>query len=161
MGSDGGRGSYGGEREWCRVLERGSSPGLVVACVRSSLPMSTRRFPCPHVMACVCASLPVSAHRCLCLRVVARVCVSLPVPVCHSPCPHVVPRVRASLPASVHIRGRSFRSWAWVVVFVCGRCLRSGVVHLCSWAVCVPSWATAQCGGREPLVGGGESSGLV
>ena len=37
MGSDGGRGSYAGEREWCRVLERGSLPGLVVAHVHSLL----------------------------------------------------------------------------------------------------------------------------
>ena len=50
VGNDGGRGSYGGEREWCRVLERGTSPGLVVAHVHASFPVSTCHFPCPRVI---------------------------------------------------------------------------------------------------------------
>ena len=141
MGSDGGRGSYGGEREWCRGLERGSSPGLVVACVCSSSPMSTRCFPCPHVVACVCASLPVSACRCPCPRVIAHVHMSLPVSACRSPHPFT-------------FMGSRFRSWAWVVAFVRGQSSSFGGVHL-------HSWATAGCGGGELLVGGGESSGLA
>ena len=52
VGSEGGRGSYGGGREWCGVMERGSSPGLVPA----------RRRPCLLVVARVRASLPVSVH---------------------------------------------------------------------------------------------------
>ena len=51
VGSDGGRGSYGGGREWWGVMDRGSSPGLVVARVRSSSPMPPRRCSCPRVVA--------------------------------------------------------------------------------------------------------------
>ena len=87
MGSDGGRGSYGGEREWCRALERGSSPGLVIA----------------HVF-----SWPVSVHRCQCPRIVAHACASLPMHACHFPCLHVVPSVHMSFPASIHVCGQSF-----------------------------------------------------
>ena len=66
VGSDGGRGSYGGEREWCRGLERGSSPGLVVAHVPSSFPISTRRGLCLHIVAHVHTSFPASLHVCGC-----------------------------------------------------------------------------------------------
>ena len=52
---EGGR-SDGRGREWCGVMDRGSSPGLVVARIRSLLPMSARRCPCPRVVACVRAS---------------------------------------------------------------------------------------------------------
>ena len=45
-----GGGSDGG-REWCGVMERGSSPGLIVAHVCSLLPMSTCRCLCLHVVA--------------------------------------------------------------------------------------------------------------
>ena len=55
VGSDGGRESYGGEREWCRGLERGSSPGLVVARVHTYCP-------CPHVLPVVRALFPASVH---------------------------------------------------------------------------------------------------
>ena len=48
--------------------------------------------------------------------------------------------------------GSRFRLWAWVVAFVCGRSSSFGGVRLCSWAVCLHSWATAGCGGGEPLV---------
>ena len=161
MGSDGGRGSYGGGREWWGVMDRGSSPGLVVARVRSTSPMSARRFPCPRVVACVCASLPVSVHRSPCLRVVPRVRALLPMSTRCCPCLHVLPVVRTSFPRPFMFMGGRFHLWAWVVAFVRGRCLRSGAVRLCSWAVRLRSWATARCGGREPLVGGGESSGLV
>ena len=122
VGSDGGRESYGGEREWCRGLERGSSPGLIVARVPSSLPMSPRRFPCPRVVACVRASLPVSACCCPCPRIVARVRTCCPWSARRSPRPFT-------------FMGGCFRSWAWVVAFVRGRlssfwggCLRSEVV---------------------------------
>ena len=108
VGSDGGRESYGGEREWCRGLERGSSPGLIVACVPSSLPMSPRCFLCPHVVACVRASLPVSACCCPCPRVVACVHTCCPWSACCSPHPFTF------------VGGR-FRLWAWAVVFVWGR----------------------------------------
>ena len=155
VGSDGGRESYGGEREWRRGLERGSSPGLIVAHVPLSLPMSPHRFPCPRVVACVCMSLPVSVCRCPCPCVVAHVCGSLPgVRMC---CPWSARR-------STHLFtfvGSHFRLWAWVVAFVCGRSSSFRGVHLRSWAVCLHSWATAGCGGGEPLVGGGESSGLA
>ena len=50
VGSDGGRGSYGGGREWCGVMEKGSSPGVVVARVRSSSPMPPRRCLCARVI---------------------------------------------------------------------------------------------------------------
>ena len=53
VGSDGGRESYGGGREWCGVMERGSSPGLVVAHVRSSSSMPAHRCSCPCIVACV------------------------------------------------------------------------------------------------------------
>ena len=45
----------------------------------SSLPISSRRFPCPRVISRVRASFPVSARRCLRPRVVALVPASLPV----------------------------------------------------------------------------------
>ena len=41
--------SEGGGRDgvMCRVLERGNSPGLIVARVRLLLPMSAHHFSCP------------------------------------------------------------------------------------------------------------------
>ena len=113
----------------------------------SSFPVSARRFPCPRVVSRVHASFPVSARRCLHPRVGARVRASLPLSPRRCLCPHVVARVRTSLPASIYVRGWSFSFvgvggslfW-WAVVFVRGQ---------------------RQCGGGEPLVGGGESSGLV
>ena len=127
----------------------------------SSLPVSARRHPCPLVVSRVHVSWPVSARRSPRPCVVPRVCMSFPMSARHCPCPCVVARVcmcclwsaRRSLCPFTFVGGR-FRSWVWVVAFVCGRCLCSGAVRLCSWA-------TARCGGREPLVGGGESSGLV
>ena len=124
-GSDGGRGSYGGEREWCRVMERGSSPGLIVAHVCSSLPTSAPCFPCLRMIACVCVSLPMSMHCCLCLCIIACVHTLLPVSACHCPCPCVIACVCASLPTSIHIRGWLFlftssRLCLWLVSFVCG-----------------------------------------
>ena len=134
----------------------------------SSLPVSARRRPCPLVVSRVHASWPVSARRCPCPRVVARARASLLVSARRCLCPRVVARVRTSFPVSARrcprpftFVGGRFRSWAWVVAFVRGRCLRSGAVRLCSWADRLCSWATARCGGREPLVGSGESSGLV
>ena len=55
VGSGGGRGSYGGGREWCGVMKKGSPPGVVVARVRSSSPMPPRRCLCPRVVARVCS----------------------------------------------------------------------------------------------------------
>ena len=141
--SDGGRGSYGGEKKWCRVLERVNSPGLVVAHVRVWLPMSACRFPCP--------------------RMVARVRTSLPASVCGCPCPRVVACVRTSLPMSVHVRGQAFLfmgvggslCW-WAVSFICGQ-QHSGVVGSHWWVVvspqgwcrCVVAWPLwSHCGAR-------------
>ena len=112
----------GAMEEWCRVLEWGSSPGLIVACVCLLLPMSACHFLCPHVVACVCPSLPVSMCCCPCLHVIACVRTSLPVSACRCPC----------CPCPFTFMGSRF--------------------HL---------WAMAQCGGGEPLVGGGESSVLA
>ena len=161
MGSDGGRGSYGGEREWYRGLERINSSGLIVARVPSLSPMSARHFPCPCVMACVCALLPVSTHHCLCphvvphvralcpcLRIVACICMCCLWSACRSPHPFM-------------FVGGHFCLWAWVVAFIHGQSSSFGGVRDRSWAVCLHSWATAGCGGGEPLVGGGESSGLA
>ena len=122
----------------------------------SSFPVSARHFPCPRIVSRVHASFPVSTRRCPRLRVVACIHMSLPASTCRCPCPrvvarvrtlHVVARVRVSLPVSVYIRGWSFSfvgvggslCW-WAVIFVCGQ---------------------QQCGGGEPLVGGGESLGLA
>ena len=65
-GEGGGREGWsdGGEREWCGLMERGSSPGLIVTHVHSLLPMSTHHCPYPCIIACVCESLPVSMHFC-------------------------------------------------------------------------------------------------
>ena len=127
MGSDGGRGSYGGEREWCRGLERGSPPGLIVACVRSLLPMAACCFPCPHIVACVCASWPVSACCCLCSCVVPCVRTLLLISMHCCPCPHMLPMVCTSFPTSVHVHGQSFSFMSmggslhsWTVVFIQG-----------------------------------------
>ena len=120
----------------------------------SSLPASACCRPCPLIVSHVHASWPVSAHHCPCPHVIACVHTLLPMSVSCCPCPCVVAHVHALLPTSVHICGQSFsfvgvgsslHSWA-VSSF--------GVVHLRSWAM-------AQCGGGEPLVGGGESSGLA
>ena len=120
----------------------------VVSHVRTLFPMSTRCFSCLHVISHVCMSLPTSVHCCPCPRVVARVCTSLPMSACHCPRPFMF------------VGGR-FHSWAWVVSFIRGRSSSFGGVRLRSWAVHLHSWATAGCGGGEPLVGGGESSGLA
>ena len=141
----------------------------------SSLPVSAPHRPCPLVVSRVHASWPVSARCCLCLRIVSRVCVSFPMSARRSPCPCVVPHVRASFPVSARrcpwsahhsphpftFVGSRFHSWAWVVAFVRGWSSSFGGVHLRSWAVRLRSWAMAGCGGGEPLVGGGESSGLA
>ena len=137
----------------------------------SSLPVSARHRPCPLDVSRVHALWPVSAHRGLHLHVSAH----------HCPCPHVLPMVCASFPMSIHICGRSFsfvgvggslRSWA--VVFIWGQlssfggsCLRLGAVVFIRGqsssfgGIHLHSWAMAGCGGGEPLVGGGESSGLA
>ena len=141
MGSNGGRGSYGGEREWSRGLERGSSPGLIVSRVHALWPVSARCCLCPHVVACVCVLFPMSAHHCLCPCVITHVRTCCPWSTCRSLCPFM-------------FVGGHFRSWAWVVAFVQGQSSSFG-------GICLLSWATAGCGGGEPLVGGGESSGLV
>ena len=134
----------------------------------SLLPVSARRCPCLLVVSRVHASWPVSARRCPCPRVVARVCVSFPVSARRCPCPRVVACVRMCCPWSTRhsphpftFVGGRFRSWAWVVAFICGRSSSFGGICLCSWAVRLCSWAMAGCGGGEPLVGGGESSGLA
>ena len=64
-----GGGNDGGGRGWGGVMERGSSPGLIIAHVCSSLPVSACRCPCLHDVAHVRASLPMSMHRCPCLHV--------------------------------------------------------------------------------------------
>ena len=93
-----------------------------------SLPVSARRFPCPHVISCVRASFPVSAHRFPCPRVASRVRASVPASARRCPHPRVVALVPASLPVSAcrcphpfMFVGCHFRSWAWVVAFVGGR----------------------------------------
>ena len=140
MGSDGGRGSYGGEREWCRVLERGNSPGLIIAHVRSLSSMSMHHCLCLHVFACFCVLLPVSAcccpcphmpvsmHHFLCPCIIACVHTSLPTSTCHCPCPCIIACVCTSLPMSacfcLHLSmfvGSCFHLWAWVVAFVGGQ----------------------------------------
>ena len=127
VGSDGGRGSYGGERVWCRVLERGNSPGLIVACVRSLSPMSAHHFPCPCHCPCPCV-VALSLHCCLCPCVIACVCTLLPTSTCCCPYPHIVAHVHTLLPMSAHhcphlfmFMGGRFRSWVWVVAFVGGQ----------------------------------------
>ena len=82
VGSDGGRGSYGGEREWCRVLERVNSPGLIVAHVCTLLPMSACCCPYLHVVSCVHMSLPMSLHLCSCPHIISHVHASLPMSTC-------------------------------------------------------------------------------
>ena len=113
----------------------------------SSFPVSTCRFPCLRVVSRVHASFPVSARRFPRPRVGARVRTSLPLSPHRCPCPHVAARVRVSLPASVYIRG-----WSFLFVGVGG--------SLC-WGAVVFVRGQWQCGGGEPLVGGGESSGLA
>ena len=150
-GSDGGRGSSGGEREWCRVMERGSSPGLIVAHVCSSLPTSAPCFRCLRMIACVCVSSPMSMHRCLCLRIVACVHASLPVSVRRCPHPFTFVGGRFSSRAvdfvcgwSVSFVGMGGSLHSWVVVFiwgwsifVCGQ-WHSVVVGGCWWVVVSP-----------------------
>ena len=113
----------------------------------SSLPMSARRFLCPCVFSRVHASFPMSARRCPHPHIVSHVCASLPLSPRHCPCPHIVACVHVLLPASIYIRG-----WSFSFVGVGG--------SLCWWAVVFirGQW---ECGGGEPLVGGGESSGLA
>ena len=115
----------------------------------SSLPLSVLRFPCPRVVSHVRTSLPTSARRCPCPCIVACVRTLLPMSTRRCPCPHVIACVR-------------LRSWAWVVAFVGGRLFSFMGVggSLCWWAVIFVcgQW---QCGGGEPLVGGGESLGLA
>ena len=146
-----------GGRHWWGVMEGGRAMegrGSGVedwrgeAHLGSLLPVSPCHCPCPLVVSCVHTSWPVSARRCLCLRVVAHVHVLLPVSTRVACGPRVVPHIRSRL---------------WAVVFVCGhgRLSSFGGVCLRSWAVHLHSWATAGCGHGEPLVGGGESSGLV
>ena len=109
-------------------MERGNSPGLVVAHVHPSFPISTRHFPCPHIVFCVCALFPMSAHCCLRPHVFALVPTLLPMSACRYPCPHVVAHVCASLrvsachcPHPCMFVGGCFCSWVWVVAFVGGR----------------------------------------
>ena len=106
-----------------------------------------RRCPCPRVVSRVHTLFPVSARRCLRPRVSACVCASLPTSTCHCPCPRIVARVHTSLPVSAC---RCPRPFSFVGV--------GG--SLCWWAV-VFIHGQWQCGGGEPLVGGGESSGLA
>ena len=113
----------------------------------SSLPMSTRCFPCPCVVSRVHMSFPVSARQCLRPRIGACIPASLPASPRRCLCPCIVAHVRTLLPVSMCRCPRPFTfvgvggslCW-WVVVFVCGQ---------------------RQCGGGEPLVVGGESSGLA
>ena len=112
-----------------------------------SFPVSARHFPCPCVVSHVHASFPVSACQCLHPRVGARVHASLPLSPHCCPCLHVVARVRMSLPASVYVRG-----WSFSFVGMGG--------SLC-WGAVIFVRGQRQCGGGEPLVGGGESSGLA
>ena len=90
---------------------------------------------------------PVSARRFPCPRIVSCVHASFPVSARRCLCPRVVALVPASLPVSACRCPRPFSfvgmggslCW-WAVVFVRGQ---------------------QQCSGGEPLVGGGESSGLA
>ena len=113
----------------------------------SLFPMSTHCFPCLHVGAHVRASVPASVRRCPRPRVGARVRASLPLSPRRCPCPHVVAHVHVLLPVSVYVRG-----WSFSFVGMGG--------SLCWWAV-VFVHGQRQCGVGEPLVGGGESSGLA
>ena len=83
-----------------------------------------------------------------CPRIVARVRALLPMSTRRCLCLQVLPVVHTSFPVSVHVRG-----WSFSFVGMGG--------SLRSWAVRLRSWAMAGCGGGEPLVGGGESSGLA
>ena len=148
-----------------------------------------RRFPCPRVVVCVCALLPMSACCCPCLRIVVHVCTLLPVSVCCCPCLRIVARVRVLLPMSArccpclrvvaHVRtsllvavrrcprpftfvGDRFHLWVWVVAFARGQSSSFGGGPSSFVGGPFRSWAMARCcGGGEPLVGGGESSGLA
>ena len=132
--SDGGRGSYGGGREWCRVMERGSSPGLVVACV--------------------CTLLPMFACHCLCLHVVARVssCSWEVVFICEQLPLFVGGHLHSCAFIFVHMQSSLFMcSHHWAVVFVHRHLsLLMDGCH-CSWVVLLP----VQCGGGLLVCGGG------
>ena len=157
-----GGGSDGGEREWCGVMERGRSPGLVITCVCSLSPMSTHcclcphYSPCPRVVAHVCALLPMSACCCLYPCIVACVFVA-----------HISSRSLAVI--FVHTQpllfmGIQFGGWLplfvgsclclWVVAFVCGwlPLFMGGGLHM--WVVLL----LVQCGGGLLVGGGGGSS---
>ena len=121
---------------------------LIVSHVHVSWPVSARCCPCPRIIACVHVSFPMSAHCCPCLRIVACICMCCLWSACRSPHPFM-------------FVGGHFCSWAWVVAFIHGQSSSFGGIRDRSWAVCLHSWATAGCGGGEPLVGGGESSGLA
>ena len=92
-------------------------------------------------------TLPTIFRSFLCPHVVAHVHTLLPLSLCRCLCPHVIAHVPVSLPTSIYIRGQSF-----TFVGMGG--------SLCWWAV-IFVHGQRQCGGAEPLVGGGESSGLA
>ena len=125
-------GGSGGElwrgRQWCRVVEGGSSPRLC---------------PCPLIVSHVCLLFPMSAHCCLCPHIVSCVCALLSVSTCCCLCPCIVACVCMLLPTFIHISsvvfvckqssllvGMGGTLHSWVVVFVQGW---STVVH--GWSV--------------------------
>ena len=114
----------------------------------SLLPVSPRHCPCPLIISCVHALWPVSTRCGLCPRIVACICMCCLWSACRSPHPFM-------------FVGGHFCLWAWVVAFIHGQSSSFGGIRDRSWAVCLHSWATAGCGGGEPLVGGGETSGLA
>ena len=136
-------GSYGGGRQWCRVVERGSSPRLIVACVRLLSPMPTHCFPCLLVVSHVCTLLPVSTHCILCVHIVAFVHVLLPMSMHCCLCLHVVAHIPSHFVSHFRLQAVIFvYGHGWYPSFL-GGCLHSGVVCSCSWVVCLHSWATA------------------
>ena len=142
VGSDGERGSYGGGREWCGVMEKGSSPGVVVAHVRSSSPMPPRHCSCPHIVACVPSfSWAVvfvhtrsSSFTCSFMGTCHRVCPSRLIAMSH--CQWVV------------VLGVCGCSWCWALVAIhgwwCGHSIvlwSGGVVVLVHGVACSPYMA--------------------
>ena len=109
--------------------------------------MSAHCFPCLRIVSHVCTLLPASARLCPCPHIVAHVRMSLPVSTCRCPCLRIFACVHMLLPTSVYVHG-----WLFLFMGVGG--------SLCWWAV-IFVHGQRQCGGGEPLVGGGESSGLA
>ena len=135
----------------------------------SSLPVSAHRRPCLLAVSRVHTSFPVSMCCGMCLRVVACVHVALPMSTCCCPCQRIIVHVRTLLLVAARrclrlftFMGGCFHLWAWVVAFAHGQSSSFGGSPSSFVGGLFRSWATARCGGGgEPLVGGGESSGLA